>query len=133
MSAPVTLRGRLVRDPEMRTAGNGNIIASFSIATNERIRDKTTGEWSNGDATFWDCSAFGNLAQNVIETLRQGMQAVVVGKASQREYTTGDGAKKRAWQVTAEDVAVSLQWVTAKIDSNEAPAAFQRAKEEAPF
>ena len=37
----VTLIGRLGQDPEIRFTGDGNAIASFSVATNESWKNKT--------------------------------------------------------------------------------------------
>ena len=40
----VILIGRLGNDPEVRTAGNGTKIVSFSVATSDRWTDKHSGE-----------------------------------------------------------------------------------------
>ena len=37
----VTLIGRLGQDPEIRFTGEGNAVATFSVATNESWKDKT--------------------------------------------------------------------------------------------
>ena len=39
-----TLLGRLGQDPEIRETKQGNKIALFSLATNEKWRDQTSGE-----------------------------------------------------------------------------------------
>jgi len=46
----VILVGNLGRDPELRYTPQGTPVCSFSIATNERRKDKT-GEWQ--DQTTW--------------------------------------------------------------------------------
>ena len=40
----VTLIGNLGGDPEIRTLNDGGRIASFSIATSERWKDRASGE-----------------------------------------------------------------------------------------
>ena len=47
----ITLVGNLGRDPELRYTPQGTPVCSFSLATNERRKDKTTGE--NNDITTW--------------------------------------------------------------------------------
>ena len=38
------LIGRLGKDPEVRTFDNGGMVASFTMATSESYKDRTTGE-----------------------------------------------------------------------------------------
>jgi len=47
----ITLVGNLGRDPELRYTPQGTPVCSFSLATNERRKDRTTGE--NNDITTW--------------------------------------------------------------------------------
>src|ERR1700731_3037513 len=47
----VILVGNLGKDPEIRSFQNGGRVASFSIATSESWKDKTTGE--KKDRTEW--------------------------------------------------------------------------------
>src|SRR5947207_833557 len=53
----VMLIGRLTRDPEMRTFGNGGKVANFGFAVNNPKRNAQTGEWE--DVPVWlDVEAF---------------------------------------------------------------------------
>ena len=40
----VTLIGNVGKDPEIRSSQNGNQIASFSVATSESWKDKSSGQ-----------------------------------------------------------------------------------------
>ncbi len=115
MSTPVTLTGRLTADPEMRYSGKGQPVAKFTVATSRRVRDAQTGEWSDADTSFWDVVAFGQLAENVAESLLKGTAVIVIGRAAQRTWETKEGEKRRTIEVTAEEVAPSLRWASAKI------------------
>ena len=115
MSTPVTLRGRLTRDPELRFSAAGKAVATFSVVTSRRVKDQQTGEWSDADTTFWDCVAFGQLAENCAESLEKGTAVVVTGNAAQEEWTTKEGEKRRSMKVIAEDVAPSLRFQSAKV------------------
>ena len=137
MSTPVTLRGRLTRDPEMRYSNAGKPVVKFAVVTSRRVKDQQTGEWSDADTTFWDCVAFGQLAENAAESLEKGTAVIVQGNASQEEWTTKDGEKRRSMKVVAEDVAPSLRFHSAKVSkaarSGDAPKQAQAPREENPW
>jgi single-strand DNA-binding protein len=92
MSTPVTLTGRLTADPEMRFSATGTPVARFIVVTSRRVKDKTSGEWSDADTSFCDVVAFGQLAENVAESLDKGTAVIVTGRAAQEEWETKDGA-----------------------------------------
>ena len=137
MSTPVTLRGRLTRDPEMRYSAAGKPVTKFAVVTSRRVKDQQSGEWSDADTTFWDCVTFGQLAENCAESLEKGTAVVVVGNASQEEWTTKDGEKRRSMKVVAEDVAPSLRFDSAKVSkagrAGEAPKQAHAPRDESPF
>jgi single-strand DNA-binding protein len=115
MSTPVTLTGRLTADPEMRYSAKGSPVAKFSVVTSRRVRDDKSGEWSDADTSFWDCVAFGQLAEHVAESLAKGTAVLVVGRAAQRTWETKEGEKRRSIEVTADEVAASLRFATCKV------------------
>lgn len=115
MSTDVTLTGRLTRDPELKFSAAGKPVAKFAVVTSRRVKDRETGEWRDESTTFWDCVAFGELATNLAESLEKGTAVIVTGHASQEEWTTKDGEKRRSMKVVAEDVAPSLRWASAKV------------------
>jgi single-strand DNA-binding protein len=119
MSTTVTLTGRLTADPEMRYSAKGSPVARFTVVTSRRVRDSQSGEWSDTDTTFWDCVAFGQLAENIAESLAKGTAVLVTGRAAQEEWETKDGQKRRSIKVTADEVAPSLRFATCKISKSE--------------
>ncbi len=48
----VTLIGRLGKDPDIRSMNDGKEVATFSLATSERWKDKNSGEKKE---KTWDC------------------------------------------------------------------------------
>lgn len=77
--------GRLTRDPEVRYTNEQTAIASFSLAVDRWGRD-------NG-ADFFDCTAFGKLAETCEKHLKKGSKVVVSGRAQNNNYTRKDGVK----------------------------------------
>lgn len=110
MSTTVSLKGTLTRDPELRFTQSGKPVANFTVVTARRYKDKDTGEWTETDTSFWDCTVFDTLAENVVESCEKGNRVVVTGVMKQDSYTTKEGEKRSTWRVTADEVAVSLKW-----------------------
>ena len=122
MSTPVTLRGRLTRDPELRYSNAGKAVVKFAVVTSRRFKNDQSGEWEDRDTTFWDCVAFGELADNAAESLEKGTAVIVQGNAASEEWVSKDGEKRRSMKVVVEDVAPSLRFQSAKITKAARPA-----------
>ena len=95
----VTLIGHLGADPEVRHLENGVMVARFSVATNERYKDKDgnfqeTTEWHN--VVVWR-----ELAERAEKTLKKGMMVYVEGKISYRKYTGQDGQERNVTDIVA--------------------------------
>jgi single-strand DNA-binding protein len=83
--------------------------------TSRRVRNNQSGEWSDADTSFWDCVAFGQLAENIAESLTKGTAVIVAGRAAQRTWETKEGEKRRSIEITADEVAASLRFATCKV------------------
>ncbi len=92
----VILLGRIGKDPEVKHMENGNMVASFSIATSEKYKDKSgevkeTTEWHN--CVFW-----GKPAEIVEKYVKKGDMLYVEGKLKTRSWEK-DGVTKYATEV----------------------------------
>jgi len=110
----ITIRGRLTGDPELRFTQSGAAVANLTIATNPRTFDKQAGEWKDGAATFWRCSAWRELAENVAESLTKGTAVIATGTVAGREYETKEGERRTVFEVNLEAIGPDLRWATAK-------------------
>src|SRR5579863_6415043 len=110
MSSKVTLNGRLTKDPELRFTNSGKAIAQFSVVTSRRYKDNQTQEWTESDVSFWDITAFGDMAENICESLAKGSPVIVTGAMRQEVWTDKEDKERRAWRVLADDVAMSVKW-----------------------
>lgn len=108
--AQITLAGRLTRPPELNWTPSGAPVAKFSVACNARKQDKTTGEWVQGDPSFWDCVAWRDMAENIGNKLNQGDLVLLTGRIVKRPYEAKDGTTKQATEITVEDIGLSLKW-----------------------
>jgi single-strand DNA-binding protein len=131
MSAPSTLRGRITADPELRFIASGKAVASFSIVTSTKYKDKDSGEWLETDTSFWNCQAWGDMAEMVIENIQKGTSVIAAGKFKQRQYETKEGEKRTVIEFVVDDIGVSLKWKP-KASNGNRPAA-QRDEDYVPF
>lgn len=113
MSTPITLTGRLAKDPEMRFSATGIAVANLTVVTS--ARKKINDEWQDTDTTFWSVATFKQLAENVGESLRKGDAVIVTGKMKSRKFQDKDGNNRTAWEVTADHVGADLARATASI------------------
>ena len=99
----VILVGNVGRDPELRYTQSGQPVASFSIATNERFKDRD-GNWK--DRTEWHrIVAWARLAEICGEYLRKGSQVYVEGRIQTRDWEDKEGNKRQ----TTEIIALTMQ------------------------
>jgi len=85
--------GNLGGDPELRYMQNGKAVAKFSIACNEKWKDKETGQQQ--ERTEWvNVSAFGRLAEIVGEYLKKGSQVYVSGKMQTNKAKDREGLER---------------------------------------
>lgn len=129
----ITIVGNVTADPELKATSNGSSLVNFSVASTERVLDKSTNQWTDGNTSFFRVTAWSQLASNFAASVRKGQEVVVVGTLSQRSYTdSASGEQKSSWEISAESVAVSLRYGTAQFQSVKAQAAQVPAQNAAP-
>lgn len=95
----IMLIGRVGSDPEIRGTQSGKKVASFSLATSERYKDRN-GEWQN--STEWHkVSCWGKLAEIVGEYCKKGKEVYVEGSIKTNSYQDKNGNKKESKEVNA--------------------------------
>lgn len=108
----VLLIGNAGRDPEVRHLESGIAVASFTLATTERYKDR------NGvmqDQTEWhNIVCWRNLAELSEKYISKGTQIFVEGKIRTRSWTDQTGQKR----FTTEIVADNIRLLGRKGDSN---------------
>lgn len=93
----VILIGHLGKDPEIKTLANGNKMATMSLATSKRWKDK---DGEKKEKTSWHRIVVynKNLAEIVEKYFRKGNCIYVEGELDQREYEK-DGEKRTITEV----------------------------------
>lgn len=115
--ARIEFEGNLGGDPEISYTPNGRAVAKFTVAETERIKDPQTGEWADGDTTWWRCTAWQNVAEQAGEHLVKGTGVIVRGRVKIREYDK-DGQRQWATEVTADSIGLDVRRIKPKGESS---------------
>ena len=99
----VTVMGVLGRDPETKTFPNGGSITTFSVATSEHWKDKTTGE--RKQATEWHrITANNRLAEIASKYLKKGGKVYIEGSLRTRKWKDGKGTDREITEIRADEL-----------------------------
>ncbi len=114
----ITLVGNVTEDPELRFTPSGRQVANFTVAVNKRFKNNQ-GSWEDRLDGFFKCNVWGEMAENVAETLLKGTRIVVTGRLQQRSWEDGEGNKRSAIEIQVEEVGPSLRWATAQVQKSQ--------------
>ena len=97
----VTLIGNVGKDPEIKTFASGNKVASITLATSERYKDRN-GEQKE-DTEWHSVQAFGKLADIVERFVHKGSLMYLDGKIRTRSYEA-DGRTVYRTEILADHI-----------------------------
>lgn len=93
MLLQITGVARLTRNPEVRfLPGSDTAVAQFGVACSDKYKDKEK-------TAFYDCKAWGKLAEICGEYLVKGAQIYIIGKLEQEAWEDKDSGQKRSKHV----------------------------------
>lgn len=101
----VILIGHLGKDPEVKYTPSGTPVAKFSLATNERFKDKD-GNWQ--DRTEWhNITAWQRTAEIAGEYLKKGSQVYIEGRLRTDSWDDKNtGEKKYRTEIVVNDLVL---------------------------
>ncbi len=110
MYQKIIIVGNLGRDPEMRYMPDGTAVTSFSVATNRRWTDRSTGQPVD-ETTWFRISVWGRQAETANQYLSKGRRVLVEGMLTPDRNTGGprlwtgqDGTVRASFEVRADSV-----------------------------
>ena len=92
----VILVGNLTRDPELKYTTGGVAVCEFSIAVNEKYKDRE-------EVYFGNIVVFGKSGENCNKYLLKGSSCLVEGKLRERKWEA-NGETKRKTEILASNV-----------------------------
>jgi single-strand DNA-binding protein len=89
----VILIGNLGKDPELKHTSSGTAVAKFTLATNDRYKDKD-GNWQ--DKTEWhNVTCWARLAEIASEYLKKGRTVYIEGSLRTDSWDDKQSGQKR--------------------------------------
>lgn len=107
MSTRKQIVGNLTGDPELRFSQSGKGWTTFTVASNE-------GKDDNQRTCFTRCKAFGDIAENIAESLTKGTRVIVHGREQTEEWET-NGEKRSGNVLIVDAIGPELRFATAKV------------------
>ena len=101
----VILLGNVGKDPEIKSTPSGVVVATFSIATSERFKDKT-GNWQ--DRTEWhNLVAYQRTAEIIRDYVKKGSKLYVEGRLQTSSWDDkSTGQKKYRTEIIVGDLSL---------------------------
>ncbi len=98
----VLLIGNVGKEPEVRHLESGTAVASFTLATTERFKDKNG---AFADQTEWhNIVCWRNLAELAEKYVTKGTQLFIEGKIRSRSWTDQTGQKRYTTEIIADNI-----------------------------
>ncbi|MCF7795947.1 single-stranded DNA-binding protein [Patescibacteria group bacterium] len=94
--------GRLTRDPESRNIPTGQLVSSFSVATNRNWKDQSGAKQEKVE--FHNVVAWGKLAEICKQYLNKGKKVFIEGRLQTRSWDDQNGQKKYKTEIIAENM-----------------------------
>ncbi len=98
----IILVGNLGKDPELRYTPQGTPVCSFTVATNEKRKDRA-GE-TQDFTTWFRVTLWGRQAETASQYLTKGRPVYVEGRLRLEEWTDRDGKQRYTLEVHATDM-----------------------------
>lgn len=98
----VTVMGNLGQDPDLKHTNSGTAVATMSVATNEKWKDKAG---QDQERTEWHrVQVWGKTAENCAKYLKKGSKVYVEGKLQTRSWDDKEGVKRYTTEIVAQTV-----------------------------
>ena len=98
----IILVGNLGRDPELRYTAQGTPVCTFTMATNDRRKDRN-GEMQD-QTTWFRVTLWNRQAENASQYLHKGKPVYIEGRLRVEEFTDREGRQRQSLEVTATDM-----------------------------
>ena len=96
----ITLMGRMVRDPELRSTQSGTPVCSFTLACDRDFKTKDSGE---KETDFIDCVAWRSTAEFVSKYFTKGRMMAVTGRLQIRDWVDKEKNKRRSAEILVDN------------------------------
>lgn len=104
----VTLVGFVAQDPNIRTTATGKLVTKVRVGATPRFRDNATGQWRDGETSYFNVSCWSRLADHVRASLHKGDPVIVKGRFKTSSFEDKNGQLRTSIEITADTVGHDL-------------------------
>ena len=104
----VTLVGYVAQEPNIRTTKTGKTVTDLRVGITPRYKDQATGEWRDGQSSYFTVSCWDRLANHVRASMHKGEPVLVRGKLKTSTFEDRDGRPRTETRITADTVGHDL-------------------------
>lgn len=104
----VTLIGFVAREPSLRKTKDDKPVADVRVGATTRYYDKTRGEWTDGDTSYYTVTCWRRLASHVRASLHKGDPVMVKGRFRTHTYEDKQGRIRTEVEITADTIGHDL-------------------------
>lgn len=97
----VTLVGRLVYDPELKTLDDGRSVTTITVAIQRAYKNPQTSEY---DTDFIKCTLWSGIAENTVQYCKKGSIVGIKARLAQQYKELADGKTFSYPHVIAEKI-----------------------------
>ena len=90
----IAIKGRLVRDPEVRKTANDISVCTITVAV-----DRAYSSGGEKQTDFFDCVFWRQGAEFVSKYFSKGKEIIVHGEMHSRKWTDKDGNNRISWEI----------------------------------
>jgi single-strand DNA-binding protein len=123
----VIIIGNVCKEVETIFMPNGGAVSNLTVATNEKWKDKNTGEQKE-KAEFHRVSMFGKLAEIAGEYLKKGSKVYIEGKLQTRKWTNQQGQDQYTTEIVLQGFNGVMQMLDGKSGGQSQGAPQQQAQ-----
>ena len=91
----ISIKGRLVRDPELKTVASGDNVCNITVAVDRNFSSKN----GERECDFFDCIFWRQGADFVSKYFRKGQEIIVQGAMQSRKWKDKDGNNRISWEI----------------------------------
>jgi single-strand DNA-binding protein len=105
----IMLTGFVARDPELHVIKETRTaVAKVRVGSPSRYLNRATGEWADGDVSYFDVTCWRYLAMNVKASLHKGDRVTLQGKFRTRTWTDNENRPRTNMEIIADAVGHNL-------------------------
>ena len=90
----IAIKGRLVRDPEVRKTPNDISVCTITVAV-----DRSFSSGGEKQTDFFDCVFWRQGAEFISKYFSKGKEIIVQGEMQSRKWTDKEGNNRTSWEI----------------------------------